>query len=172
MLRRVVETASEEQAPSSERYRIHIQTCPSCAETHGLDSETSDTLCLEAACDSEVVQLDGDKPGTMTRTIPPATRRYVLARDRSRCVVPGCDCALWLDIHHLQWSGSKRTHDPSNLVTLCTTHHRLLHHGRLAVERLPDGTLESRFADGRCIRSDPRGTPLTTRRPSLELAMA
>ena len=61
---------------------------------------------------------------------------------------------------------------PSNLVTLCTTHHRLLHHGRLAVERLPDGTLESRFADGRCIRTDPRGTPLTTRRPTLELAMA
>ena len=34
---------------------------------------------------------------------------------------------------------------------------RLLHDGRLAVERLADGTLEFRFADGRCIRSDPRG---------------
>lgn len=172
LVRRALESAQTEQAPSTERYRIHIQTCPNCAETHGLDSEASDTLCLEAACDSEVVQLDGDQPGRLTRTIPPATRRSVLARDRSRCVVPGCNCALWLDVHHLEWTGSKRTHHPSNLVTLCSTHHRLLHDGRLAVERLADGSLECRFADGRCVRRDPRGSWLTSPRRSLEVAMA
>ena len=157
LLRRALESAQAELAPSSERYRIHIQTCPSCVETHGLDSEASDTLCLEAGCDAELVQLEGDKPGTLTRTVPPATRRFVLARDRSRCVVPGCHCALWLDIHHVNWTGAGRTHHPHNLVTLCSTHHRLLHDGHLAVERLATGGLQVRFADGRCVQTDPRG---------------
>ena len=162
LVRRALEAADADQAPTAERYRVVVETCPSCADTHGLDSDASDTLCLEAACDSELVHLDGDTPGKLTRTIPPATRRAVLARDRLRCVVPGCHCALWLDIHHLQW-GVKRTHHPSNLVTICATHHRLLHEGRLAVERLGDGTLEVRHADGRCTQRDPRGAVVPTR---------
>lgn len=95
--------------------------------------------------------MDGPARGRLTRNIPPATRRAVLHRDGLRCVVPGCRCRLWLDVHHLRARASGGTHDEANLVTLCSQHHRLVHDGVLGLERVAGGGIEVRHADGRCV---------------------
>jgi hypothetical protein len=83
-----------------------------------------------------------------TQTIPPATRRHVLARDGRRCVVPGCRHSAFVDVHHLEGRADGGGHDVSNLVTLCGAHHRAVHRGALSISRQTDGELAFRHADG------------------------
>jgi hypothetical protein len=74
-------------------------------------------------CDASV-----SRPGKRnTTTIPPRTRREVMARDRHVCQVPGCDRTRFLEVHHLvpRSRGGKNTRD--NLVTLCGSCHRMSH---------------------------------------------
>ena len=60
--------------------------------------------------------------GRRTRTISPALRRALAARDR-QCRFPGCG-NLRCDVHHLQhWADGGRT-ALDNLVLLCRRHHR------------------------------------------------
>ena len=72
--------------------------------------------------------------GRKTRTIPPALRRALHARDRG-CRFPGCENLRFLDAHHVQhWAkGGETTAD--NLVLLCRRHHRLVHEGGWHVDR-------------------------------------
>ena len=86
------------------------------------------------ACDSTVsrVMLAGSvviDVGRATRTVSPATRRALRARDK-HCRFPGCDRpASWTAPHHIEfWSRSGES-KPSNLVLLCHHHHRLVHEG-------------------------------------------
>ncbi len=88
------------------------------------------------ACDAGVlpVVLGGNgEPvdvGRAMRTVPEGLRRAVTARDRG-CAHPGCDLPpAWCQIHHIvPWAhGGPTTID--NLVMLCATHHRLVHHSR------------------------------------------
>ena len=81
------------------------------------------------ACDASVVQN-----GRKTRTIPPALRRALRARDRG-CRFPGCENRRFLDAHHVHhWAkGGETTAD--NLVLLCRRHHRLVHEGGWHVDR-------------------------------------
>ena len=85
-----------------------------------------------------------------TRTIPPATRRQVLRRDRGRCRAPGCRSHIWLDLHHVVPRSEGGTHDPAGILVLCGAHHALLHRGLLVIE----GTTEQ---DARFLHAD--GTP-------------
>ncbi|MFO0729164.1 MAG: HNH endonuclease signature motif containing protein [Myxococcota bacterium] len=71
------------------------------------------------------------------RTVTPALRKAVRARDGGRCVVPGCTHLRFVDIHHLVPVAMGGPHTLANLVSLCTAHHQRLHEGVLAVE--PDG---------------------------------
>ncbi len=135
--------------PTGERTRIVLERCPDCARTTGPEHETSETVSDQATCDAEVVELStGPSRGHLSRTVPPARRRAVLHRDRMRCVVPGCRCRLFLDLHHLEARALGGDHRESNLVTLCGAHHRLVHDGLLGISRLQDGGLEVRFASG------------------------
>ena len=62
-----------------------------------------------------------------SRTIPAATRRALIARDKG-CVFEGCGRPPeWTDAHHLRhWvDGGPTTLD--NLALLCRRHHRLVH---------------------------------------------
>ena len=75
------------------------------------------------ACDASVVRLlerDG-RPlslGRKTRSIPPALRRALHARDR-RCRFPGCGSRRHIDAHHIEhWAHGGRT-ELDNLVQLC-----------------------------------------------------
>jgi hypothetical protein len=65
--------------------------------------------------------------GRATRTIPPAIRRALIARDR-HCQHPGCDRDhRWCDAHHIQhWADGGPT-ALTNLKLLCRHHHTLTH---------------------------------------------
>jgi hypothetical protein len=75
-------------------------------------------------------------------------RRLVLRRDRGRCVVPGCSCATFLDVHHLDPREEGGDHDPDRLATMCGAHHNAVHEGRLVVEGNASERLEFFHADG------------------------
>ncbi|TME77828.1 MAG: HNH endonuclease [Chloroflexi bacterium] len=73
------------------------------------------------------------------RSIPPATRRAMVARDH-RCVFPGCDRpAPWCDGHHLvHWADAGPT-KLDNLGLVCRTHHRKVHEEGWKLRREKDG---------------------------------
>ncbi|MFT3803558.1 MAG: DUF222 domain-containing protein [Burkholderiaceae bacterium] len=102
------------------------------------------------ACDASIVRIVEDafgRPldvGRKTRSIPPAIRRALQARD-SGCRFPGCTHTRFLDGHHIRhWADGGETR-LSNLVLLCRFHHRQVHEGRIDVRVLNDGAL--RFND-------------------------
>ena len=112
------------------------------------------------ACDAgKVVMTHGSggqvlNVGRKTRTIPPALRRALAARDR-RCRFPGCT-ARRCDVHHvMHWAQGGATR-LDNLVQLCRRHHRAVHEGGLRVT-LDDATGAARFtlADGRPLPEAP-----------------
>ena len=76
--------------------------------------------------------------GRATRTISPATRRALQARDR-HCRWPGCDRpGNWTTPHHIEfWSRGGPTR-LSNLLSLCHHHHRLVHEGGWQVVKAGD----------------------------------
>jgi Domain of unknown function (DUF222)/HNH endonuclease len=111
------------------------------------------------ACDASIVRLlehDG-RPldvGRKTRSIPPALRRALDARDRG-CRFPGCAATRFVDAHHIEhWAHGGPT-NLGNLVQLCRHHHRLLHEGGYSVTRTAAGGLLFRRPDGRPIAGCP-----------------
>jgi len=150
---RTLHELDHDQAPTGERFRIVIEHCPSCGQTAAPDAEVSETHVGQACCDSEILEMrEGHGRGHISRTIPPAVRRAVLQRDRHRCQVPGCTNRLWLDLHHLQYRREGGDNAERNLLTLCCTHHQLLHDGLLGISQEPQG-LVFRFGDGRVLRT-------------------
>ncbi|MFH1105278.1 MAG: HNH endonuclease signature motif containing protein [Actinomycetota bacterium] len=71
--------------------------------------------------------------GRATRTIPPAIRRALEARDRG-CTHPGCGRPhRWCDAHHItHWAAGGGT-NLNNLRLLCRRHHRIAHEGNAPV---------------------------------------
>jgi hypothetical protein len=92
-------------------------------------------------CDCTLRLTRETSEGTVTsrsqRTVSEVTRRAVEIRDGCRCRVPGCRRRLWYDVHHVHWHSRGGRHRLTNLILMCTWHHRLHHQGRLAIE--PDG---------------------------------
>jgi 5-methylcytosine-specific restriction endonuclease McrA len=83
-----------------------------------------------------------------TQTVPPAVRRSVLLRDQHHCQVPGCRHATFVDVHHIQPREEGGGHEPENLVTLCSAHHRACHRGALSIEGSAPTALRFRHANG------------------------
>jgi hypothetical protein len=124
------------------------------ADGSPLAAETARRL----ACDAGIVPLAHlrGRPlgvGRKTRSIPPALRRALAARDRG-CGFPGCD-RRHVDAHHIHHWARGGTTDLENLVQLCRHHHRLVHEGGFAVERRPGGAIVFRTPDGRRIAGCP-----------------
>ncbi len=111
----------------------------------------AETAC-RLACDASLV-----RNGRRTRTIPPATRRALRARDRG-CRFPGCENRRFVDAHHVHhWARGGETR-LDNLVLLCRRHHRAVHEGGYRVDA------EGRFYDPRGgliapVPTLPRGDP-------------
>ena len=148
----------------SERYQVvvHIDADGgACALDDGpaLSEETARRL----ACDASLVEIrerDGEplSVGRKTRTIPPAMRRALQARDR-RCRFPGCDSRRFLDAHHIRhWARGGET-NLDNLVLLCTRHHRFVHEAGYSAVELADGNVEFRDPWGGPIPCVPRPPP-------------
>ena len=84
--------------------------------------------------------------GRKTRTISPSVRRALEVRDRG-CRFPGCGLRF-TDAHHIKhWADGGET-ALSNLLLLCSHHHRLLHEEGWSVEW---------WAVGQAAFIDPRG---------------
>ena len=96
------------------------------------------------SCDCSKVEITEDEQGEpldvgrKTRSIPPALRRALAARDKG-CVFPGCNHKRYVDGHHVEhWAEGGET-KLSNLATLCRFHHRAVHEGGVKMERCDDG---------------------------------
>jgi hypothetical protein len=129
-----------------------------CELEHGpaLPPETARRL----GCDASVVRIlerDG-RPlsiGRKTRALSPALRRALRSRDRT-CRFPGCCQHRHLHAHHIEhWAHGGRT-DLSNLIQLCSHHHRLVHEGGYSVERRGGGAVRFRRPDGTAVPAVPR----------------
>ena len=113
------------------------------------------------ACDAGMVVMRHDASGAIldvgrrTRTISPALRRALGARDR-HCRYPGCEAAR-CDAHHVRhWADGGATR-LTNLVLLCRFHHRLVHEEGVRV------TLD---AAGAVHFVQPNGQPLVEAPPA------
>jgi len=129
-----------------------------CELEHGpsIASETARRL----SCDASVVRIREDAKGEpldvgrKTRTIPPAIRRALNARDKG-CRFPGCSFKRYVDGHHVHhWANGGETR-LSNLVTLCRFHHRLVHEGQVTTQVLDDGGFRFTRPDGETFESPP-----------------
>src|ERR1700722_3995638 len=110
------------------------------------------------ACDASIVSIVENEQGEplnvgrKTRSVPPAIRRALNARDRG-CRFPGCSNARYVDAHHIQhWANGGET-KLSNLALLCRFHHRQVHEGRVAIQVLDDGALRFLKPDGQSFDS-------------------
>jgi hypothetical protein len=96
------------------------------------------------ACDSAITRITslGELEQELThaaRTVPPSTRRALVARD-GHCVFPGCDRpSPWCDGHHLiHWADDGPT-TLDNLGLVCGAHHRKVHEEGWKLRRERDG---------------------------------
>jgi Domain of unknown function (DUF222)/HNH endonuclease len=128
-----------------------------CELEHGpaLAPETARRL----GCDASLVRIlerDG-RPlsiGRKTRALSPALKRALRSRDRT-CRFPGCGQHRFLHAHHIwHWAQGGRT-DLSNLIQLCSHHHRLVHEGGYSVERREAGRVRFRRPDGQPVPAAP-----------------
>jgi hypothetical protein len=140
-----------ENAPVSgtkaERYQVllHVDAETLTSEGGGLgQSELEDGTRVSAetsrrlSCDAAVIEIGHSPDGSIldvgrrTRTIPPAVRRALEARDRG-CRFPGCGLRF-TNAHHVKhWADGGET-KLGNLLLLCGHHHRLVHEQGWRVE--------------------------------------
>jgi 5-methylcytosine-specific restriction endonuclease McrA len=112
---------------NAENGRMTVQT--NAGERELSRAETERMRCDAAVC---------DHGGRNTTTIPPRVRREVLARDLHRCRAPGCGRTRFLEVHHIVSRQQGGSNQADNLVTLCTSCHRLWHErGNGAVDVIP-----------------------------------
>jgi hypothetical protein len=117
------------------------------------------------ACDAGVVTVvrgggDVAAPGSSvlhvgrkTRTVPPAVRRALEARDRG-CRFPGCRLRF-TDAHHIvHWADGGGT-GLHNLLLLCARHHRAVHEGGFRVCTDTEGKAVFFSPHGRVIGEAP-----------------
>lgn len=102
--------------------------CLGCREYHrrpayryiGLGSVCSDE------CAHDVTRRAATRPPKKTPdTVPDAAVAAVRARDGDRCRY--CGTTQGLHTHHIRYRSQGVDHTPDNLVTLCHTHHALVH---------------------------------------------
>ena len=111
------------------------------------------------ACDSAVVAMRHGPTGQVldvgrkTRTISPALRRALAARD-NQCRFPGCQ-ARRCDAHHIRhWAHGGAT-ALDNLVLLCRRHHRAVHEEGFRITADPSGAVQFVRPDGRPLPAVP-----------------
>jgi hypothetical protein len=178
--------ADLDRGNAGDRYQVvlHVEAGGVATAAHGSeasDASTSDThavvevgdgatyvsaeTCERLACDAAVVVMrhtaDGSvlDVGRKTRSIPPAIRRALMARD-PRCQFPGCT-ARRCDAHHLtHWAHGGPT-CLDNLVHLCRWHHRAVHEGGYQITRDSSGEVRVLRPDGTAVPPVPAAAPWT-----------
>ncbi len=140
---------------------VHIAHDALCdvPESSGAEFENGRPVAVETArrlgCDGALVGVvEGAKGeplavGRRTRAVPPAIRHALRIRDGG-CRFPGCDRSRYVQAHHIKhWADGGET-ALSNLVTLCSFHHRQVHEGGYGV-RVHEGEIRFTHPDGQVI---------------------
>ena len=162
---------SSPKRAASERYQVtvHIDAevlahpeRPGRADIEGRHALAAESV-RRLACDASVVPLVQRLSGTAnvpldigrkSRSIPPAIKRALRARDRG-CRFPGCSATRYVEGHHIaHWANGGQT-ALHNLVSLCPHHHRLVHEGGYTVERTITGGLRFIRPDGADVPAVP-----------------
>ena len=100
---------------------------------NGPSDEAAATLELEICPDND------DLPSPTASLQYGRTWRFVLERDAYRCQYPDCGARRELHVHHIVFrshsgkKGRRRSNSPENLVTVCVSHHRMIHAGTIGV---------------------------------------
>ncbi len=149
-----------EGEPRREQARVvvHVDAAALSADGRGrCELEDGPLISPETArrlgCDADVVaQIERDglllSVGRTRRTVPPALRRLLEARDDHTCCFPGCESSRHLQAHHRRhWANGGET-SLENLVLLCYQHHRLVHEGGFTVEADAEGNIRFRNRHG------------------------
>jgi hypothetical protein len=95
------------------------------------------------ACDGRVgfavTGTDGNllEDPAPTDVVPVGMRRAMLARDHNTCRFPGCGSTRHLHAHHVIHRADNGPTVLSNLVTLCSFHHRFVHAHRWELRPVP-----------------------------------
>ncbi len=136
---------------TADRYQVVVHTNKDSATLENgphVSAETSRRIQCDC-CITEIGEDDFGEPlniGRRSRTIPPAMRRALKARDGG-CRFPGCTSHKFCDGHHIRhWSDGGET-SLDNLVLLCRYHHHLVHEGGFDCRKGADG--EVYFTDQR-----------------------
>ncbi len=142
---------------------VHI-TAANLEGTTELGDGLSAEMCRRLLCDAGVVPMLEDATGKTidvgrkTRSVPPALRRALNARDKT-CRFPGCTHRRLLDAHHLRhWIDGGET-SLENTALCCRRHHRYLHDYGYSAE-MRDGQLVFLDPDGHEIPAVVRRLPL------------
>lgn len=161
--------ASAEPGDDRARLLVHVDAATLVADGQGCcELDDGPVIAPETArrlgCDTELVaQIEREgvpvSVGRRRRTVPPALRRLLEARDARTCGFPGCERRSRLQAHHLRhWAHGGET-SLDNLVLLCPHHHRLVHEGGHTVEDDPAGGLRFRNRHGLVTTSSPPRPP-------------
>ena len=108
------------------------------------------------ACDADLTEFIQDARGNFLnyerrrRIVPARLLQALKLRDHNRCRFPGCAHQRYVEAHHVRhWIDGGETRF-ENLVLLCSTHHRLLHHGAFHI-MIADGDVVFVNRDGEVI---------------------
>ncbi len=133
------ESAGGDSTPADDPVAGHGQAADRCAA----DGSAADGSGVDgSAADRSVIDV-----GRRTRTIPPALRRALDARDRG-CRFPGCGLRFTEAHHVVHWADGGET-SLDNTLLLCRYHHRLVHEEGWSIDW---------WGRGRAVFKDPRGT--------------
>jgi len=111
-------------------------------------------------CNATVRTMIEDAGGAVigvTRTSrdpSPSMMRQLRYRDRT-CRFPNCHLRRYTQAHHIEWWSKGGRTDLSNLVLVCTFHHKLVHERGWGLKRADDGTVRWFRPDGRRYRAGP-----------------
>jgi hypothetical protein len=150
--------ASDEGRAVATRLVVHVDAAVLASDGRGRSElEAGPVIAPVTArrlgCDTETVaQVERDgmpvSVGRTRRTVPPALRRLLEARDDTTCCFPGCERRRHLQAHHRRhWAHGGET-SLDNLILLCFHHHRLVHEGGYVIEDDPAGGLRFRNRHG------------------------
>ena len=156
--------AAEPVRPAARRVAHGQAACPGPAGGQSVLDEAggihvSAETARRLACDAATVTMHHGPAGEVldvgrrTRTISPALRRALAARD-GHCRFPGCQ-ARRTDAHHVEhWAHGGAT-ALDNLVLLCRRHHRAVHEGGFRVALGAAGDVRFVRPDGRPLEEAP-----------------
>jgi hypothetical protein len=152
----VVVAVSAETLHEPDSRGVGVLTDGTCVSTHAA---------RRLACDAGIIRVVEADDGTLlsvgrkTRSIPSSIKRALARRDHDMCRYPGCTHRAFLEGHHIEhWAHGGET-ALTNLVLLCSHHHRYLHEYGHQVEISATGVPTFRDRSGEVVPDHPAPTP-------------